>query len=96
MRTYPHFDLVSTPLDEGALKEADLVLLVTDHTAHDYPWIAARARLIVDTRMPLRGSPQARYPAEQIAAAGSAEAGGTSSRGSPQSIYAGWACFLGP
>ena len=55
MRHYPHFDLVSTPLDEGALKEADLVLLVTDHTAYDYPWIAARARLIVDTRNAFKG-----------------------------------------
>ena len=55
MRHYPHFDLASTPLDEGALKEADLVLLVTDHSAYDYAWIASQARLIVDTRNAFKG-----------------------------------------
>jgi UDP-N-acetyl-D-glucosamine dehydrogenase len=42
--------MMSVPLDERALKESDLVLLVTDHSAYDYAWIAAQARLIVDTR----------------------------------------------
>jgi len=55
MRHYPHFDLTSTPLDEGALKESDLVLLVTDHSAYDYAWIASQARLIVDTRNAFKG-----------------------------------------
>ena len=55
MRHYPHFDLVSTPLDERTLKEADLVLLVTDHSAYDYAWIASQARLIVDTRNAFKG-----------------------------------------
>ncbi len=55
MRHYPHFDMASTPLDEGALKEADLVLLVTDHSAYDYAWIASQARLIVDTRNAFKG-----------------------------------------
>jgi UDP-N-acetyl-D-glucosamine dehydrogenase len=57
MRHYPHFDLVSAPLDEGALKEADLVLLVTDHSAYDYAWIASQARLSVDTRNASQGTP---------------------------------------
>jgi UDP-N-acetyl-D-glucosamine dehydrogenase len=55
MRHYPHFDLVSTPLDEAALTESDLVLLVTDHSAYDYAWIASQARLIVDTRNAFKG-----------------------------------------
>ena len=55
MRHYPHFDLMSTPLDETILQEADLVLLVTDHSAYDYAWIATHARLIVDTRNAFKG-----------------------------------------
>ena len=55
MRHYPHFDLKSTPLDENVLQESDLVLLVTDHSAYDYAWIASQARLIVDTRNAFKG-----------------------------------------
>jgi UDP-N-acetyl-D-glucosamine dehydrogenase len=55
MRRYPDLDLTSTPLSEESLKEADLVLLVTDHTAYDYGWIASKARLIVDTRNAFKG-----------------------------------------
>jgi UDP-N-acetyl-D-glucosamine dehydrogenase len=57
MRHYPHFDLKSTPLHEEVLQDSDLVLLVTDHTAYDYPWLASRGRLIVDTRNAFRGLP---------------------------------------
>jgi len=45
----------STPLSEKVLQNADLVLLVTDHTAYDYPWLASEARLIVDTRNAFKG-----------------------------------------
>lgn len=55
MRHYPHFDLTSTPLTERTLQEFDLVLLVTDHSAYDYAWIASQARLIVDTRNAFKG-----------------------------------------
>jgi UDP-N-acetyl-D-glucosamine dehydrogenase len=55
MRHYPHFDLVSTPLTEAVVREADLVLLVTDHSAYDYAWLASQARLIVDTRNAFKG-----------------------------------------
>ncbi len=55
MRHYPHFDMKSTPLDEKVLQDSDLVLLVTDHSAYDYPWIASQARLIVDTRNAFKG-----------------------------------------
>jgi UDP-N-acetyl-D-glucosamine dehydrogenase len=50
MRHYPQLDMTSTPLTAETLQEADLVLLVTDHSAYDYSWIASQARLIVDTR----------------------------------------------
>jgi UDP-N-acetyl-D-glucosamine dehydrogenase len=57
MRHYPDFDMSSTPLTAETLKEADLVLLVTDHSAYDYPWIASQAGIIVDTRNAFRGLP---------------------------------------
>ncbi|MGC2434583.1 MAG: nucleotide sugar dehydrogenase, partial [Desulfobaccales bacterium] len=50
MRHYPDFDMDSTPLTAETLQEADLVLLVTDHSHYDYAWIASQAHLIVDTR----------------------------------------------
>jgi UDP-N-acetyl-D-glucosamine dehydrogenase len=55
MRDYPDFNMASTLLTEQTLQEADLVLLVTDHSAYDYPWIASQARLIVDTRNAFKG-----------------------------------------
>jgi UDP-N-acetyl-D-glucosamine dehydrogenase len=55
MRHYPHFDLVSRPLDGNLLQESDLVLLVTDHSSYDYAWLASQASLIVDTRNAFRG-----------------------------------------
>jgi UDP-N-acetyl-D-glucosamine dehydrogenase len=40
------------------------VLLVTDHSAYDYAWIASQARLIVDTRNAFKGiAGQHIYPA---------------------------------
>jgi UDP-N-acetyl-D-glucosamine dehydrogenase len=47
--------MTSIPLTAETLKEADLVLLVTDHAAYDYHWIAAEAKLIVDTRNAFKG-----------------------------------------
>ncbi len=55
MRRYPGFDMTSTPLTAETLGEVDLVLLVTDHSAYDYPWIASQAKLIVDTRNAFKG-----------------------------------------
>jgi UDP-N-acetyl-D-glucosamine dehydrogenase len=57
MRHYPHFDIKSTPLSEEVLQDSDLVLLVTDHSAYDYPWLASQSRLIVDTRNAFQGLP---------------------------------------
>ncbi len=55
MRHYPHFDMVSKPLNANILQESDLVLLVTDHSSYDYAWLASQASLIVDTRNAFRG-----------------------------------------
>lgn len=55
MRRYPGFDMTSTPLTAAFLGQVDLVLLVTDHSAYDYPWIASQAKLIVDTRNAFKG-----------------------------------------
>ncbi|MEI6045916.1 MAG: nucleotide sugar dehydrogenase [Chloroflexota bacterium] len=40
----------SVTLDEAALKEADCVIIVTDHTLYDYEWILQHAQVVVDTR----------------------------------------------
>ena len=55
MRHYPGFDLEPRRPWTSTLQEADLVLLVTDHSAYDYAWIASQARLIVDTRNAFAG-----------------------------------------
>ncbi len=40
----------------AALAASDCVVVVTDHSAYDWADVAARARLIVDTRRALRGA----------------------------------------
>jgi UDP-N-acetyl-D-glucosamine dehydrogenase len=40
----------SEPDLDGALRDADCVMIVTDHSAYDWPAISAQAKLIVDTR----------------------------------------------
>jgi UDP-N-acetyl-D-glucosamine dehydrogenase len=42
--------LNSQPMTEQTLRTADCVLVMTDHTAFDWPMIAQHARLTVDTR----------------------------------------------
>jgi UDP-N-acetyl-D-glucosamine dehydrogenase len=49
-RHYPDIDMKSVSLTENALKKADIVLLVTDHTAYDYAFLAKHAPCIIDTR----------------------------------------------
>jgi UDP-N-acetyl-D-glucosamine dehydrogenase len=56
MRHYPGVELTSVPLDAAHLEAADCVLLVTDHSAYDYGWIASKAKLIVDTRNAFKGA----------------------------------------
>jgi UDP-N-acetyl-D-glucosamine dehydrogenase len=55
----PHFtehghDLWSVPLTAEALNRADLVLILTDHTAVDYALIAKESAQILDTRNALK------------------------------------------
>lgn len=40
----------SVELDEATLKNADCVLIVTDHSAYDFNWIAQHSAVVVDTR----------------------------------------------
>jgi UDP-N-acetyl-D-glucosamine dehydrogenase len=47
-------ELTSSPEDTAAA--ADCTVIVTDHSAFDYPGLLERARLIVDTRNALKGS----------------------------------------
>jgi UDP-N-acetyl-D-glucosamine dehydrogenase len=50
LRHYETFELDSVELGEAALREADCVLIATDHGAYDYEWIVRHARRVVDTR----------------------------------------------
>jgi UDP-N-acetyl-D-glucosamine dehydrogenase len=50
MRHYPHLDMASQPLTPEYLRGQDCVLIATDHSAYDWPWIVERASLVVDTR----------------------------------------------
>ncbi|HST59622.1 MAG TPA: nucleotide sugar dehydrogenase [Longimicrobium sp.] len=46
--------LHSVPLTDKVLEDSDAVVVVTDHTDVDYARVAARARLVVDTRGVMR------------------------------------------
>jgi UDP-N-acetyl-D-glucosamine dehydrogenase len=54
MRNY-RIRMDSEPLTQEFLGSQDCVVIVTDHTAYNYEWIARHARLIVDTRNALAG-----------------------------------------
>jgi UDP-N-acetyl-D-glucosamine dehydrogenase len=47
-------DLVSVPLSDGELEAADCVVVLTAHRGIDYGSVAARARLVFDTRNVVR------------------------------------------
>jgi UDP-N-acetyl-D-glucosamine dehydrogenase len=55
-----------TPLTAKALREADLVIIVTDHSAFDYPAIVKAARRILDTRNATRGVKAPRGKVEKL------------------------------
>src|SRR5258708_5267985 len=42
--------LQTSPLTAEWLKAADCVVIVTDHTSFDWPWIVANSKVVVDTR----------------------------------------------
>ncbi len=50
----------SVELTDEAVKSADAVVIVTDHSGIDYDWLADCARLIVDTRNALKRVEQPR------------------------------------
>jgi UDP-N-acetyl-D-glucosamine dehydrogenase len=50
MRRYPCLRMASRELTSEFLESQDCVLIVTDHSAYDWHWIAEHATLIVDTR----------------------------------------------
>ncbi len=43
-------ELRSSPLTKDAVKDADCVIILTDHGAYDYPMLARHAKCLVDTR----------------------------------------------
>ncbi|WP_152053738.1 nucleotide sugar dehydrogenase [Tautonia marina] len=55
MRKYPNLRMESQPLTPEYLASRDCVLIVTDHSAFDWPWIVAHAPLVIDTRNATRG-----------------------------------------
>ena len=55
MRRYPHLKRDSRPLSAAGLGSTDCVLIVTDHSAYDWPWIVEHSSLVVDTRNATRG-----------------------------------------
>ncbi len=48
----------SVPLTEERLREKDLVLIATDHSAFDYLALVAQARRVLDTRGATRRLPR--------------------------------------
>ena len=55
MRRYPHLRMASQDLTSEFLRSQDCVVIVTDHSAYDWPWIVKHAPLVVDTRNATRG-----------------------------------------
>ena len=55
MRHYKHLKAKAVELTEKALRESDAAVIVTDHTAYDYPWIVKHAPLVIDTRNACKG-----------------------------------------
>ncbi len=50
MRHYDYSHMRSLPLTPENLSRSDCVVIVTDHSAYDYPMIVDHAQLVVDTR----------------------------------------------
>jgi UDP-N-acetyl-D-glucosamine dehydrogenase len=44
-----------TAVPETAVRDADCVVIITDHKAFDYPGLVKNSKLIVDTRNALKG-----------------------------------------
>jgi UDP-N-acetyl-D-glucosamine dehydrogenase len=50
MRRYPHLHMRSQPLTPEYLQAQDAVLIVTDHSTYDWPWVVRHSGLVVDSR----------------------------------------------
>jgi len=50
LRSHPTLKMRSVKLTPARLRKQDAVVVVTDHEAYDFGWIARYARLIIDTR----------------------------------------------
>ncbi len=50
LRHYPGLAMKRVGLSEKQLKKYDCVVIITDHSQYDYPWIVKNSRLVVDTR----------------------------------------------
>ena len=61
MRHYPGLRMASQELTAGYLKGEDCLIIVTNHSAYDWIWIAEHGPLIVDTRNALVGLIGASY-----------------------------------
>ena len=55
LRHYPDLQMDSHPLTPEFLRSQDCVVVVTDHTAFNWEWIAEHSALVVDTRNAIRG-----------------------------------------
>lgn len=49
-RQYPDTRMASSELTQEVLREQDVALIVTDHSAVDYEWVVENCSLVVDTR----------------------------------------------
>jgi UDP-N-acetyl-D-glucosamine dehydrogenase len=56
MRHYPHLKMASKELTEDYLRSQDCLVIVTDHSAYDWPWVLEHTSLIVDTRNATRNA----------------------------------------
>ena len=50
MRHYPNLSMKSVELSKKRLNKYDCVVIITNHSQYDYPWIVKNSRLLVDTR----------------------------------------------
>jgi UDP-N-acetyl-D-glucosamine dehydrogenase len=50
LRRYPHLQGASLALTAENVQAQDCVVIVTDHSAYDWPWLVEHARLVIDTR----------------------------------------------
>ncbi len=60
MRRYDFRDKVSIELTASALAGYDAVVIATDHSSYDYPFIVEHSRLVIDTRNATRAVTQHR------------------------------------